>query len=374
VRFGVAERLARETAVRLGAVGWRTVLCFDREPTGEVLERLGVPRTSLDTFPDAARQGWRGVRNMIRLLRRYRPRVLHLQFTPFLSAYPWLARLYGVKTVLFTDHGSRPEGHVTHRAGFWKRVAGKFLAAPYSGVVEVSDYNRRTLIAAGYVDAERVKRIYHGADPDRCADPSQGIQFRRRHGIPLERTLVLQVSWIIPEKGIADLLGAARLVLDRDPNVHFAFVGEGAGRDRYTREAESLGIAGNVTWTGLSKDPFGEGVFAAADISCQMSRWEEAFGCVIAEAMFHSKPVVATRVGGIPEVVRDGETGFLVARGDQSAMADKILLLAGDAGLRQRMGQAGRRLAEVEFDARKNLGPVLEMYGAAEGWEHVPFS
>ena len=367
LRFGLAELLARETAVRLANAGWRTVLCFEREPRGEVRKRLEAPGVCFDTFPEADRLGVASIRNMTRLLGRYRPRVLHLQFTPFLSPYPWLARLFRVETVLFTDQGSRPEGFVPRRASLGKRMIGRFLAAPYLQVIGVSDYNCRRLIEAGYVRGGRVRRIYNGADSDRCADRNRGMEFRRRHGIPTGRTLVLQVSWIIPEKGIADLLGAARLAIRQRPDVHFAFVGEGEYREQYTREAESLGLADHVTWTGLSLDPFGDGVFAAADICCQMSRWEEAFGNVIAEAMFHSKPVVATRVGGIPELVRDGETGFLVERGDAAAMAEKLLQLAADASLRERMGQAGRQLAEAEFDAKKNLGPILELYGAQTG-------
>jgi len=84
---------------------------------------------------------------------------------------------------------------------------------------------------------------------------------------------------------------------------------------------------------------------------------------VINEAMVYAKPVVATRVGGIPELVRDGETGFLVARRDTAGIASRILELSADAEMRRRMGCAGRRLAEERFDVRKTSAQLLDVYG-----------
>jgi len=120
------------------------------------------------------------------------------------------------------------------------------------------------------------------------------------------------------------------------------------------RLAGDMGIADHVTWTGIVRDPFGEGLFAAADVVCQVSRWEEVFGWVIAEAMAFSRPLVATRVGGIPELVQDGKSGFLTDRGDVEGMARRILELLGDDALRRRMGKSGRRIAEEKFDLRHN--------------------
>src|SRR5204862_2485653 len=135
-------------------------------------------------------------------------------------------------------------------------------------------------------------------------------------------------------------------------------VGDGAYREQYMKDAEALGLGDRITWTGVIDDPFGEGVFHAADIVCQFSRWEEVFGWMIAEAMAHAKPVVATRVGGIPELISNGLSGCLVARGDTHAMADRILKLLADPQLRRRMGQAVRETVEAKFDLRKNVAQL----------------
>ncbi len=179
----------------------------------------------------------------------------------------------------------------------------------------------------------------------------------------------MQVSWIIPEKGILDLLAAARLVAARRADVHFVIVGDGPFRQEYMRQADAWGLGGRVTWTGLVEDPFAAGVYDAADVVCQVSRWEEVFGSVIAEAMACHKPVIATRVGGIPELVANGETGYLVARGDTEDLAKKIQTLLEDSGQREAMGMAGRKRVDAKFDLRKNVARLVQLYGI-DGMTH----
>jgi glycosyltransferase involved in cell wall biosynthesis len=111
------------------------------------------------------------------------------------------------------------------------------------------------------------------------------------------------------------------------------------------------------------QDPPVRGVVRCRDIVCQVSRWQEVFGFTIAEAMACGKPVVATRVGGIPELVQDGETGFLVPRGDVAQIASRILNLLADRDLRTRLGEAGRRVASERFDLKTNVIQLLQLYG-----------
>ena len=140
-------------------------------------------------------------------------------------------------------------------------------------------------------------------------------------------------------------------------------VGEGAYREQYMKEAQAMGLGDHVTWTGMVDDPFGEGVYDAADIVCQVSNWEEVFGWMIAEAMAYQKPIVATRVGGIPELVSDGESGFLVERGDVVTTAEKILLLAEQPELRRQMGQAGHEITNRKFALKQNITQLIRLYG-----------
>jgi glycosyltransferase involved in cell wall biosynthesis len=364
-RIGGIETHTREVAARLGAAGWQAVLAFHNHPPEPVREYLALPNVKFDILPNAWINSLATMRGFSALLTRHRPRLVHLQFTPFISLFPWIARLHGAWSVIFTDHASRRENYATRPAPFLKRVAGRILNHPLTMAVSVSEFNRRSLIAPGLVHPERVVRIYNGADLRRAAaaDPSAGAAFRARYGIPAGRVLVTQVSSIIPEKGIPDVLEAARIALTEERNLHFAFVGEGKSRAAYEAQASSIGISAHVTWTGLVQDPMGDGAFLAADVVCQASRWQEAFGLVIAEAMAFGKPVVAARTGGIPEIVNDGETGVLVDRGDVAALARAFVSLARQPELRQRLGSAGRLRAEAEFDVRKSAAQLVSIYG-----------
>jgi len=226
------------------------------------------------------------------------------------------------------------------------------------------------MTALDVLPQNRFHLIYNSVDTSRGRrDPDAGVKFRRKYGIPDSRAIVTQVSWLIPEKGISDLLEAAALVLSQNPEVQFVVVGDGASREEYVTLATTMQIQEHLTWTGLVQDPLGEGVYAAADIVCQVSRWEEVFGFTIAEAMACGRPVVATEVGGIPELVQDGQTGFLVPRGAPDQIADRILALTHDADLRRRFGQAGRNVAAKRFDLEQNVSQLLGLYGL-DGRDH----
>src|SRR6185295_2562202 len=163
-----------------------------------------------------------------------------------------------------------------------------------------------------------------------------------------------------PEKGIPELLETARILISTNPRVHFVLVGEGAHREQFMKDAAAMGIADHVTWTGLIQDPFGEGVYEVADIICQLSEWEELFGWMIAEAMAYGKPIVATKVGGIPELVSDGVSGFLVERGDPVTAAERLDRLASDPDLRRTLGDAGREVVKAKFDLRRNVAELVK--------------
>ena len=361
LRIGGGEVFARALSSRLAARGWESVLCYESLPEGEVRRYLELPNVTFDVLRDASKFAARPAGELARILKRHPADILHLYFTGFLSFYPWVARLRGVGKVFFTDQGSNPEGYVATRRPAWKRLAARALNLPLNRVISISDYNVDCALRRDLIDAGRVMRIYNSVDL--AAVHGDGAAFRLRHGIPSGAPVVAQASWMIPEKGIADLVEAARIVLDRIPEAHFLLAGEGAHRQEYMALARGLGMEEHFTWTGLLHNPVAEGLYTAADVVCQVSRWEEAFGWVIAEAMAAGRPVVATRVGGIPELVADGGNGFLVPPRAPAEIAGRLVQLLGDSELRVRMGAAGRLAAESKFDLTSNLDALMRAYG-----------
>jgi len=363
LRIGGAETFARELSLQLGQRGWKSVLCFQSKPAEEVARFLDLPNVSLEVLEDSMGSNLKAASKLAALLKRHKPDILHLHFTGFVGFFPWLAKLSSVKKVFFTDHSSRPANYTPRRAPFWKRALVRLINYPIARVVCVSKYGCHCMRTLDLLDGNRYELVYNGVDLTRVApDPARGIEFRRRFGISDSRKVITQISWIIPEKGIPDLLEVAKVVVGRDQNAHFIIVGEGPYRERYMKQTSEMGLSDNVTWTGLIMDPFGEGVFDAADIVCQFSRWEELFGWMIAEAMAHEKPIVATQVGGIPELVADGESGYLVERDNPTVAAERLLNLLRDSDLRRRMGAEGCRRVHATFDLRQNVEQLIRSY------------
>jgi len=367
LRIGGTETFARELSLQLGQRGWKSVLCFQSKPAEDVARFLDLPNVSLEVLEDSTGFNLTGTSELATLLRRHKPEILHLHFTGFVGLVPWLSTLLSIRKVFFTDHSSRPANYTPRRAPFWKRALVRLINYPITKVICVSKYGCHCMKTLDLLESDRYELVYNGVDLTRVEpNPARGIEFRRRFGIPDSRNVIAQISWIIPEKGIPDLLDVAKVVLERDQNAHFIIVGEGPYREQYMKHAREMGLSDNVTWTGLIMDPFGEGVFDAADIVCQFSRWEELFGWMIAEAMAYKKPIVATNVGGIPELVADGESGYLVERDNPTAAAERLFSLLRDSDLRHRMGAEGCRRVHTKFNLRQNVEQLISSYKLQE--------
>lgn len=361
-RLGGVEVYARELSIQLHESGWRSVLCFLKKPAPFVEDYLQLPNVRLEVLPEVWRNSWQTVNNLTHLLNRHRPEVLHFQFTPNLSVYPWVARYAGVKSVLFTDQMSYPDPESEPGLGRWKGLVRHAACRPVDMMIAISDHNRRRLERSQLASSDRIYRVYNGVDLTRRAPAGAAREFRQRFNIPSHRLLVTQVASVIPDKGPLMLLEAAAQAKERC-DVHVVFAGDGTHLDEYRRIAESMGIRDRVTWTGLLEDPVQSGLYAAADAFCLCSQWQEGFGWVLAEAMAARLPVMATRVGGIPEVVQDGVTGVLFDRTDTKALTQAIVRLAHHPEERTRMGEAGRRRCELLFDVRQTVRQTLDLFG-----------
>jgi glycosyltransferase involved in cell wall biosynthesis len=353
---------ARELSEQLASRGWQSVLCFLSPPPENVRRYLEIPNVTLDVAPDTPKLSAAAARGIFHLLSRYRPRILHLHFTSFLNPYSWMAKLMGAEQVFFTDHSSQPEGYVPERASFAKRLAMRAIHMPLTGVISVSGYGYRNFAARGLVPQQRFHVVYNAVDLERAAASGGAAEFRERYGIAPDRLVITQVSWLIQEKGVDDFVAAAREVIAVEPRAHFVLAGDGAHRPMLEHMVREFGIAPHVTFTGPVADPLADGLFAASDVICQLSRWEEVFGYVNAEAMACSRPLIGTRVGGIPEIIQDGITGFLVDRRDVKSTAARILELLRSPDLRRRMGDAGREVCREKFNLKKNVAQLLEIY------------
>jgi glycosyltransferase involved in cell wall biosynthesis len=167
---------------------------------------------------------------------------------------------------------------------------------------------------------------------------------------------------LVRKKGADVLLRAFARVRRELPEARLVVVGDGPERRGLERLARALGLGGAVTMCGrLSRDDAADRL-EGAWVQVVPSRYQEPFGIVILEAMARGTVVVASRAGGIPEIVRDGETGLLVPPGDEEALAGALLAVLGDRALAERLGRAGRRVAGADFSPDAYVAPFLEAF------------
>lgn len=202
------------------------------------------------------------------------------------------------------------------------------------------------------VTPEMIRVIYNGVDLDRYAPKSPDPAIRAALEIPVNAPLVGVIGTLSPYKNHQNFLRAASIVLQQIPAARFLLIGRDEGLLAPLQAlAETLRIRRAVTFAGERKDM--PEIIASLDVVVSSSSIE-GFSNAILEGMAMGKPVVATAVGGSPEIVRHGETGFLVPSGDPAQLAERMAHLLGDAALREQMGRAGRSRVAAQF-AMPNL-------------------
>ena len=229
----------------------------------------------------------------------------------------------------------------------------------YNAVVAVSQQVEATLVASG-VPQSRISRIQNGIDlePFQNALPSL-----RGHASSPQAPLVGWVGRLSSEKGPDIFIRAAALVLPRFPETRFLLVGDGPDRPSLEALIQQLGVGDAIQLVGRRTDI--PAVFASFDLMVSSSR-REGLPMAILEGMASGLPWVATSVGDVPTVVRQGETGLVVQPEDVDGLANALARLLGSPEERARMGVAAQNLVETSFSAQKMSSEYLAVYAAAQ--------
>jgi glycosyltransferase involved in cell wall biosynthesis len=226
-------------------------------------------------------------------------------------------------------------------------------------VIAVSEHTAEVMRGEEGAPAGRVRVILNGIDFERVRlSTPKAPQALRRQFAPNGEFLLLQVARLHPEKGHEHLFRALAAIRARAARpVRLLVAGSGSFEAEYRRQVRELGVEEMVVFTGFRRDI--PDLMAAADVLVLPSV-AEAFGLVLAEALYLGTPVVASRVGGIPEIVRDGVDGLLVPPGSPEALAQALLEVSQDEGLRQRLAGAGRERMIETF----RFEPMMRRYEA----------
>jgi glycosyltransferase involved in cell wall biosynthesis len=224
----------------------------------------------------------------------------------------------------------------------------------FDAVVAVSDEVRARLLSAG-VPPQRVSLISNGVD----IRPFAAAQRAREQQPPTSGLHVGIVARLSPEKGVDVFLRSAANVHKQSPQTRFFIAGDGPERAALEALLAELGLAGTAFLHGRTTDM--PGFYASIDVMVSASHIE-GLPIAILEGMASGLPIVATRVGAVPQVIRDAETGLLVPPADPAAMASAVLRLLGDAALRHSLGSAAQQLAAERFSADAMAAEYVKLY------------
>ena len=333
-----------------------SVILFNEGRLAEELRKLPVSLTviSEQTFSPM------GIAyRLAKALRKIRPDVIHTHKYKDSFIGTLVARSLGIPYVVRVVHGL-PEPFMGLRNA--KMVAYTAADRLMTGwfvdrVVAVSSDIEKVLI--GMYGSNRVSCIHNGIDLEAVRVTTSREAFRRKWHIPEDAVVIGTVGRLVPVKGHAILLDATRILQASIGNVALVLVGDGPLRKDLEANAKRLGLEKSVIFAGQQDQSYD--FMNMMDVFVLPSL-HEGIPMVVLEALALQRPVVATRVGGIPEVIEHGQTGFLAEPSDASSLARLLQRLVEDLPMAVSIGKAGRTRVEEKFTARTMAGKTAELY------------
>ena len=311
------------------------------------LTRAGVPARALHR---RKRQAASALVDLVREMRRTRPDLVVVRGYNAEALGRIAAVLARVPRVVMWVHN---HGDIEPR-GRIRRIVDRVLGRATDAYYGVAEAQTEYLVEDLGYPAEKITVVYNGVDPDRF-DPDAGRdpELAAQLGIGMDDPVLGILAALRPEKDHATLLHAFRIVADEMADAKLLVVGEGPERGRLEKLAADLGLAGRVVFTGARSDI--PAVLALFDVVTLSSYSIECFPMAVLEAMAAGRPAVCTAVGGVPEMIEEGVTGYLVPPHDPAALADRYLALLRDRAATRRLGAAARAAVESRFSLRRSV-------------------
>ncbi len=257
------------------------------------------------------------------------------------------AKLAGIPVIINTRHG---------RA---KKHRNSYIWNMNDAVIAISEDAKREMLKWNRIDTKKTKVIYNGIDIDRYSKQQNGSEAKKALNIEPSTFVVGTVARLSPEKDQVTLIDAFSKVVNKIDDAKLIFVGDGILREELVNYASKLGISDKVMFLGFRDDVFK--ILPVFDVFV-LSSLTEGISLTLLEAMAARKPILATSVGGNPEIVEDGVTGFLVPPKDPDKMAEKIINLLQNKELARRMGETGRKRMAEKFSLDRMVSEYKQLY------------
>ena len=340
------------------ARGWGAVIIHSEPIAEPVRERYLASGIQLESC-NYARGPLNYYRMLRRLVREHDVQLADMCFFNYFQSNGWLAKMAGIPHVVLTD----VNGGAIQAKGWKLGILGLraiLMTWPFSHVIAISEFVRGRLLRLG-INEKRIAVVYGGADTKKF-HPDNRIrrQMREELGIMDDEALLVSVCYLKAIKRVDIQLDACALLKKRGLRFRLIVAGDGPMRHTLEQQAAQLELTPDtVTFLGHYSQP--QRLFQAADLTL-LSTEGEAFGLVLAEAMACGVPIVGTRSGGMPEIVTNGENGWLAEPNDPDSFACAIERLIQDRKELERMRITARRYAVEKFEVSAEIAATVAVY------------
>ena len=357
---GGAEQLMPTILKNLQQAGFNIRVCALQiragNPIASELQRLGL---LVDLIPIRNLRQPLNLIHILRYLRLHRPQLLHtqLEFSDILGTLA--AKILGIPSVS-TVHTLDvfPE-----KKSAWGRMKLRwFLLGRFCDrVIAVSEKTRRHYLQAGGLPHDKVITLYNGVDISRFKkmDETQTVKLRKELQLPLSSQIIMTVAVLREPKGIQFMISALPAILEQCPDVHYLIVGDGVHRAVLSDLVADLAIENHVTFSGHRTDI--PDLLACCDIFV-LPTLKDALPTVLIEALAAGKPIIASNVGGVPEIIENGVNGVLVAPGEPSKLVEACLRLLKDNELSRQISLAGSETVRQRFNIDTQIEHLSRLY------------
>lgn len=336
-------------------------------PEGSLIDRARESGVPMEIVPELRRaihpwRDWRSYLRLKRILGDFQPDVVHTHSAKGGILGRAAAKAVGVPAIIHGVHGApfHPYQSVLARGLF--RACERWAAPQCDAFVSVADAMTDLMVDAKVAPREKFTTVYSGMEVEPLLEAEQHRgRVRRELGYGVEHVVVGKVARLFHLKGHEYVIEAASRVVAANPDVRFLFVGDGILTDQYVAQIRSAGLEDHFHLTGLVPPARIPELVGAMDVVVHTSL-REGLARVLPQGLIAGKPVVSYDVDGAREVVVSGETGYLLPPKSIRPLADALIELAGDAEMRHRLGEEGRRRFTDQFRHEVMTRQLRELY------------
>ena len=304
---------------------------------------------------------WLALRRLEKILRGQKPDLVHTHSGKAGILGRLAARRAGVPVIVHHIHGPSFGPFQGPLANWSFTAAERYAARATTHFICSARAMTRLYLAAGIGRPEMYTRIFSGFPVEPFLAATNNPELRRQLGLDPNHFVIGKIARLFKLKGHADLLAAFQKILPQIPQARLLLLGDGAWRNEIEAQARAPELAGKVIFTGLVPPGEVPRYVGIMDCLAHLSR-REALSRALPQALAAGKPVVAYDFDGADEVCLEGETGFLVRTGDIDTVARRLLQLAGDAPLRERLGRRGQQFVSENFSVERLVNDLYTLY------------